>query len=324
MPDSQTECLSGTSSLLEALLLTPIPSHTGCDSRNDLYQDRDEVSALLQMLLTTPLPSVQPLRLTELWRINKRHDSLVQEWLRRDRLEPWLVGTQRALLVVSIVVLGTWATLGPIGNWIHKRYAPSVVPALIRQPTASLPALAPMVKSATLPIHSSKAQQVVGSNENNMNSSQPDALAPSQMMGVAPVALPPQPNHLMIPSIGLDTLVVEVFTIDGEWDVAKYAVGYLNGTGLPGEANNMIFAGHAGFFGGVFANLHALASNDDVYVDAAGWRYHYRVRKVLVVWPTQTEYLFATDTPMLTLITCTNWDTQREVVIADFIGSKPL
>jgi sortase A len=112
--------------------------------------------------------------------------------------------------------------------------------------------------------------------------------------------------------------------VDGEWQVADYAAGYLHGTGQPGEIGNVVFAGHAGVLGSVFANLHALNAHDDIYVDAAEWRYHYRVRKSLVAWPTQTEYLLATDIPTLTLITCTNWDLQRVVVIADFIGSQPL
>jgi sortase A len=150
-------------------------------------------------------------------------------------------------------------------------------------------------------------------------------LAPSHMVDPARlVDLPPQPDHLLLPSISVDTPVKEVFFVDDEWQVAEYAAGYLNGTALPGEVGNMVFSGHAGLFGGVFANLHTLAVNDDVYVDAAGWRYHYRVRKTLVVWPTQSEFLLPTDIPTMTLITCTNWDLQRVVVIADLIGSRPL
>jgi sortase A len=47
------------------------------------------------------------------------------------------------------------------------------------------------------------------------------------------------------------------------------------------------------------------------------------VRDSKNVWPTQVEVLDPTDTPVVTLITCTNWDTQRLVVVADLVDSKP-
>jgi len=59
-------------------------------------------------------------------------------------------------------------------------------------------------------------------------------------------------------------------------------------------------------------------------LDAAGWRYHYRVRETKSVWPNQVEVLESTPMPVLTLLTCTNWDTQRLVVVADLIDSKPI
>jgi sortase A len=33
--------------------------------------------------------------------------------------------------------------------------------------------------------------------------------------------------------------------------------------------------------------------------------------------------MYPTEQPQLTLLTCTNWDTQRFIVIADFIGAMP-
>jgi sortase A len=121
--------------------------------------------------------------------------------------------------------------------------------------------------------------------------------------------------------------VKEVFIVDGVWEVAEYAAGYLHGTALPGnyssEGGNTVLAGHAGLRGAVFGSLGALSAGDDIYLDAGGWRYHYRVREVKSVWPTQVEVLDLTSTPVLTLLTCTNWDTQRLVVVADLVGSKP-
>jgi sortase A len=117
--------------------------------------------------------------------------------------------------------------------------------------------------------------------------------------------------------------VKEVFVVDGAWQVADYAAGYLNGTGLPGETGNTVLAGHAGLRGAVFRDLGALAPGDTIFLDAAGLRYHYRVRELKSVWPNQTEVLDPTTTATLTLLTCTNWDTQRLVVVADLLESKP-
>jgi LPXTG-site transpeptidase (sortase) family protein len=146
----------------------------------------------------------------------------------------------------------------------------------------------------------------------------PDFLAPQPLPAAQPAtAADPRPTHLLIPSINVDTPVVEVFVVDDTWDVAEYAAGYLEGTGLPGDPGNMGIAGHLGLRGGVFANLSSL-------VDAANWRYHYRVNGSQVIWPTQVEILDPTLDPTLTLLTCTNWDTQRLAVTANLVDSQPL
>ena len=70
-----------------------------------------------------------------------------------------------------------------------------------------------------------------------------------------------------------------------------------------------------------------LALNHIVYAqdpNAGGWRYEYRVREALTVWPTQVAVLNPTLTPVLTLITCVNWDTQRLVVVADLVSAVPI
>jgi len=131
------------------------------------------------------------------------------------------------------------------------------------------------------------------------------------------------PRRLIIPALGLDVPIKEVFIVHDQWQVAEYAAGYLNGSGLPGVPGNLALDGHAGLYGAVFANLGALSSGDDIYVDAAGLRYHYRLRTSSAVWPNQADVLDSTETPTMTLITCTNWDTQRLVATADFVDSGP-
>lgn len=132
------------------------------------------------------------------------------------------------------------------------------------------------------------------------------------------------PMRLIIPALGLDVPIKEVFIVNNQWEIAQYAAGYMNGSGLPGVPGNLALSGHAGLYGAVFANLGALNPGDDIYVDAAGVRYHYRLRTASAVWPSQIDVLDSTETPTMTLITCTNWDTQRLVAQAVFVDSGPM
>lgn len=236
----------------------------------------------------------------------------------RTWVDTWLQHGERLLLVLALLVFGYWVVDGPLRDWLHEREpsvasAPVVVAAIADQPAAS-PAKPHADTSVPLPsIHSDTTSAPAVD----------DFMAPRQGAVSEPLVTASQPNHLVIPSLQLDTPVKEVFVVDGAWEVADYAAGYLHDTGLPGSGNTVL-AGHAGLRGAVFRDLGALVYNDDIYLDAAGWRYHYRVRDAKSVRPDQVEVLDPTPTPVLTLLTCTNWDTQRLVVVAELMDSKPL
>ena len=236
----------------------------------------------------------------------------------RTWVDTWLQHGERLLLVLALLVFGYWFVDGPLRDWLHDQQpSPSSAPvaqaAIVAQPLAgqAKPRATSVVPLPYVAIGSASAPPP------------DDYLAPRQSALSEPLAVAPQPNHLVIPSIQLDTPVKEVFIVDGAWEVADYAAGYLHDTGLPGSGNTVL-AGHAGLRGAVFRDLGALVFNDDIYLDAAGWRYHYRVREARSVWPNQVEVLDPTPKPVLTLMTCTNWDTQRLVVVAELIDSKPI
>jgi sortase A len=153
--------------------------------------------------------------------------------------------------------------------------------------------------------------------------STPDYMAPAPVP-IVPLAADQRPQRLLIPRLDLSTPVKEVYIQDGVWQVAEYAAGYHHGSALPGEDGNVVMAGHAGLRGAIFRSLGTLRPGDDVFVDAGGWRYRYQVREQMSVWPTQVAVMEPTPTPVLTLITCTAWDTKRLVVIADLVDSRPL
>ncbi|MEP7190770.1 MAG: sortase [Roseiflexaceae bacterium] len=236
----------------------------------------------------------------------------------RTWVDTWLQHGERLLMVLALLVFGYWVVDGPLRDWLHEQEpsvasAPVVVAAIADQPATS-PAKPHADTSVPLPsihINTTSAPAI------------DDFMAPRQGAVSEPLITASQPNHLVIPSLQLDTPVKEVFVVDGAWEVADYAAGYLHDTGLPGSGNTVL-AGHAGLRGAVFRDLGALVYNDDIYLDAAGWRYHYRVRDAKSVRPDQVEVLDPTPTPVLTLMTCTNWDTQRLVVVAELIDSKPL
>jgi sortase A len=257
--------------------------------------------------------------------------------LRGYRLRNWvdtaLHQSERLLFVAAVLVFGYWFVDGPLRDWLHyeqqSRLTASAEAAIV--PLATRPASA-VVRNSPRDGHDRNMTQVVplpyvdserlGSTP-GQSPAVDDFMAPRQRPLDVPVAVaPPQPSRLVIPALKLDTPVKEVFIVEGAWEVAEYAAGYLHGTGLPGDGNTVL-AGHAGLRGAVFRDIGALAQGNDIFLDAAGWRYHYRVRDTKSVWPEQVEVLEPTTAPVLTMLTCTNWDTQRLVVVADLVDSKP-
>jgi sortase A len=279
----------------------------------------DDPRELLAALLgapPTPAQSRRPpiaLRSTPELRRHALRGFRMRTWV-----DTWLQHGERLLLVMALLVFGYWFADGPLRDWLRVQQpgppsAPVAQAAVVARPLAGevKPRATSVVPLPYVAIDSPSAPPP------------DDFMAPRQRALSEPLAVAPEPNHLVIPSIQVDTPVREVFVVDGAWEVADYAAGYLHDTGLPGSGNTVL-AGHAGLRGAVFRDLGALVYNDDIYLDAAGWRYHYRVRESKNVWPNQVEVLDPTPKPVLTLMTCTNWDTQRLVVVAELIDSKPI
>jgi sortase A len=278
----------------------------------------DDPRELLAALLSappTPAESRRPpiaLRSTPELRRHALRGFRLRTWV-----DTWLQHGERLLMALALLVFGYWFVDGPLRDWLHvQQPAPPSAPvaqAAVARPLAreARPRATSVVPLPYVAIDSSRAPPP------------DDFMAPRQRAFSEPLAITPQPNHLMIPSIQVDTPVKEVFIVDGAWEVADYAAGYLHDTGLPGSGNTVL-AGHAGLRGAVFRDLGALVYDDAIYLDAAGWRYHYRVRDAKSVGPNQVEVLDPTPKPVLTLVTCTNWDTQRLVVVAELIDSKPI
>lgn len=142
----------------------------------------------------------------------------------------------------------------------------------------------------------------------------------------------PAATRLVIPALRVNAPVVEVPLANGTWDVSglTYEVAHLGGTANPGENGNLALTGHITLRrgSGPFLHLEALQPGDLAIVYAEDQAYMYRVVNKRHVGPTDVSVTFPTSEPILTLITCTNWDaenrtyTERVAVIAELIGQE--
>jgi LPXTG-site transpeptidase (sortase) family protein len=179
----------------------------------------------------------------------------------------------------------------------------------------------------------------------------PNLSTPSSAEGLVRGAIPDAAHaahkstvtRVIIPSIGVDSKVVEVNwdvqEQDGQqvaiWQVAEYAVGQHHGSANPGEGDNIVLAGHVGGYGKVFKDLFYIKPGDQITLYSDGQQYLYTVQEHLVlteegVPPEQqaanARYIAPTDHEVITLVTC--WPakgadrfTQRVVIRAVPFGA---
>jgi sortase A len=283
----------------------------------------DDDQALLDALLTSELPSRRAVRRPVQLRSTAEQRRIALNGFRlRTWVDTFLQRLERALIVAAALVFLYWLVDGYGRDWLYAWRQATVAQAeglpATPTPPLRLPDTAPPAVAAELPALPFTTPAMSADVEPSA-----DFLAP-QPLAVVPPAADPRPQRLLLPTIGVDTPVVEVFIENNAWQVANYAAGYHHGTALPGNIGNTVLAGHAGLRGAVFRDLGRLTPGAEVVLETGGWRYVYRVRELRSVWPTQVEVMDPTPTPVLTLITCTNWDTQRLIVVADLTDARPL
>jgi sortase A len=154
----------------------------------------------------------------------------------------------------------------------------------------------------------------------------------------AKTAKSPTVTRVAIPSIGVDSKVVEVgWDVEQQgdqqvaiWQVAKYAVGQHRGSANPGEGGNIVLAGHVGGYGKVFKDIFYVKPGDRITLYSNGQQYLYTVQNRLLVTEegvspeqhaTNAQLIAPTDREVVTLVSC--WPpqgrdkfTQRVVVQA--------
>ena len=147
-----------------------------------------------------------------------------------------------------------------------------------------------------------------------------------------PASLPDQPaTRIVIPAINVDRPVVVIPVRSGTWDMEQiiHQVAHLQGTGNPGDSNNVVLGGHCTLPNrspGPFAELRNIEIGDQVLVYGDdGTVYVYTVDSMKVVEVMAVEVASPTSDLTLTLITCHNWDfaegiyQDRLVVVARLV-----
>lgn len=145
------------------------------------------------------------------------------------------------------------------------------------------------------------------------------------------------PERLLIPSINLDTSVVELGwsqnqdddgRIFSEWDVADNAAGWHINSSLLGEGGNVVLSGHNNIYGAIFRELDQLKEGDEALLWADGQTFRYYIDKVLIVpekYATLEQRLANAawidhfDDDRLTLVSC--WprdDNSHRIVVVAF------
>jgi sortase A len=303
---------------------------------------------LLQSLLQAPAPDTSnTLRPVALRSKTRQRRQVLGSYLLRNWVDHFLRHAERLLTLALIGFFMFWLLDGYGRDWLHEwqqrkasasssssQYVGPPLRNTIPLSTTSVMSLTSFAESSSAESEQTPALPFTPAATEAMpdqpsRAAVPDYIAPNYLVPHAiqrrpQASVDPHPQRLVIPAIEVDTPVTKVYIQDNVWQVAEYAAGYHHGSALPGDTGNTVMAGHAGLRGAVFRDLGSLQAGDEVLVDAGGWRYRYRVRESISVWPTQTEVMNQTPTPVLTLITCTAWDTQRLVVIADLVDSHPL
>jgi sortase A len=166
------------------------------------------------------------------------------------------------------------------------------------------------------------------------------AAAPAPPLN-APLAMHPMqpavmPDRLVIPTIELDTSVVELGWstnqdkdgyVFSEWEVAEYAAGWHKNSARLGESGNIVMSGHNNILGAVFRKLDQLRRGDSITVWAGEAHEDYVVDRVMIVpekyaTPEQRKanvsWIGVFDNDRLTLVSCWPRDdnTHRIIVVA--------
>ena len=129
--------------------------------------------------------------------------------------------------------------------------------------------------------------------------------------------------RLVIPSIGIDTLIGESTLPDGLGEMP----GLFEFSQLPGEGDvNVSIAGHRDIYGKTFYHLDKVGDGDYLYIVHDGVVFRYLYKDTTVVQPTDWDAIRPQGFSSLTLVTCDPIGTtlRRLIVRAELVDYQPI
>jgi LPXTG-site transpeptidase (sortase) family protein len=136
--------------------------------------------------------------------------------------------------------------------------------------------------------------------------------APAEVPAEVPAPLPPHViTRVQIPQIGVDSevIVARVVAVRGgrTWEVPAFRVGHGEYTAGAGQPGNAVLFGHLTSLdaGNVFRDLHRMRPGNLVRLFNGERAFDYRVVDVRAYSRTDLSPLYPTETPTVSLITCT-------------------
>ena len=132
-----------------------------------------------------------------------------------------------------------------------------------------------------------------------------------------PTPGPEQARRVQIPSIGVDSTIVQGDT----WEQLKKGVGQHIGSAQPGSEGNLVLSAHNDIYGEIFRHLDKLTPGDEIIVSTERSSYTYLVRDMDVVEPTDVWVMAPTEHASATLISCYPYrvNTDRYIIFADLV-----
>ena len=126
---------------------------------------------------------------------------------------------------------------------------------------------------------------------------------------------PPAPTEalgrIVIPSIGVDWMLVEGVTADA----LANGPGHIPGTAMPGQPGNAVISGHRTTYGAPFFNIDAVQPGDTIEITTLIGVHTYEVAQQLIVAPTDVWVTNQVDGAWLTLTACHPRYSARERII---------
>lgn len=194
---------------------------------------------------------------------------------------------ERALFLIGILCLGTWA-YAFVDTWIYDKWQEQRLEEAIRQRSSRLAAQNPAPATETDALGSFQQEEDREAPEDEFSDLQVDRenLTEGDLIG-----------RIKIPRVGVSAIVLHGV---GKKTLRR-GVGHIPGTALPEHGGNVALAGHRDSF---FRGLKDIRENDTIELATPDGTFEYRVEWTRIVRPRDTDVLEQEGTPSLTLVTC--------------------